>query len=63
MNWFTWATDYIAEGNVTAMSFRFTGLVKVAGSVYTPLPVLKTYARLAAKYEGCRKSATGRCLR
>ena len=61
--WFTWATDYVPEGNPTSMSFRFAGLVKVAGNVYTPLPVLKTYAGVAAKYEGCRKGANGRCSR
>ena len=61
--WFTWATDYVPEGNPTSMSFRFAGLVKVAGNVYTPLPVLKTYAGVAAKYEGCRKGTNGRCSR
>jgi hypothetical protein len=58
--WFTWATDYQTGGNPSSMSFRFAGLVRYDRGVFTPLPVLQTYTRLAARYEGCRKSTSAR---
>ncbi len=62
--WFTWATDYLTGGNPSSMSFRFAGLVKYDRGVFTPMPLLGTYQRLAAKNEGCRKSSSARtCLR
>ena len=41
--WFTWATDYLIGGPPQSMSFRFSGLVKVANRTFTPMPVLSTY--------------------
>jgi polysaccharide biosynthesis protein PslG len=62
--WFTWASDYIAEGEPTSMSYRFAGLVQVtARNVFQPLPILGTFSRSAAKYEGCRKSTNARRCR
>jgi hypothetical protein len=61
--WFTWASDYLPEGESTSMSFRFSGLVRYGRGVFTPLPVLGTYSALAAKYEGCRKSSNARRCR
>lgn len=61
--WSTWATDYQALGDMSDMTFRFTGLVRYdyATGVFTPLPLLATYARVAAKLEGCRKGPTAAC--
>ncbi|MBN1529417.1 MAG: beta-galactosidase [Thermoleophilaceae bacterium] len=61
--WFTWATDYQSGGNPSSMSFRFSGLVRYDRGVFSPLPVLGTFSRLAARYEGCRKSSSARRCR
>jgi hypothetical protein len=47
------------------MQFRYTGLNRWSGSVgdaFTPLPLLKAYADLAATYQGCRKTDTAKCV-
>lgn len=61
--WSTWATDYRAVGDIADMTFRFTGLVRYdySNGVFTPLPLLRTYADTAAALEGCRKGATAAC--
>jgi hypothetical protein len=57
--WFTWATP--ERGDST---FYFAGLVKVAGSAFTPKPALRAFTRVARRYEGCRKrSDARRCTR
>jgi polysaccharide biosynthesis protein PslG len=61
--WYAWATPYDAEGSLSTVSFRFSGLTRVRGSVFSPLPILRSYANVAAKYEGCRKSADARRCR
>ena len=42
------------------MSFRYAGLTRLRNGVFSPMPILRTYTRLARKYEGCRKSADAR---
>ncbi len=59
--WSSWATEYNAQGDLSDMIFRFTGLTRYAGGVFTPLPLLGTYVKTAARLEGCRKGSTGRC--
>jgi polysaccharide biosynthesis protein PslG len=62
--WFTWASDYSAGGGLSVETFRFSGLTRIANGTYIPLPLLKTYANVAAQLEGCRKSSDAtRCLR
>ncbi len=59
--WSSWATEYDAQGDLSDMIFRFTGLTRYAGGQFTALPLLATYAKTAARLEGCRKGPTARC--
>jgi hypothetical protein len=61
--WYAWATEYDTNSPLSVMAFRFGGLTRVAGGAFSPMPLLGTYARMAAKYEGCRKSADARRCR
>jgi Beta-galactosidase len=61
--WYTWATPYDASGVLSTMSFRFSGLTRLQGGVFSPMPILRTYAGVAAKYQGCRKSSDARRCR
>ncbi len=61
--WFAWATPYDNNTPQSDVTYRFAGLNRFAGGVFSTLPVLKTYSRLAAKYEGCRKSSNARRCR
>jgi hypothetical protein len=61
--WYNWASQYDADGALSVMSFRFAGLTRLRGGVFSPMPILRTYASLAAKYEGCRKSSNARRCR
>jgi hypothetical protein len=54
--WFTWASEYNTNSSTNTQPFRYAGLVKRAGTVFTPMPVLTTFSAVAARYEGCRKS-------
>jgi hypothetical protein len=58
--WYTWATPYDRAGALSTMTFRFSGLTRLSGGVFSPLPILRTYASVAAKYQGCRKSSDAR---
>jgi len=63
--WFTWASPYDNRTALSTMQFRYTGLNRWSGDVggsFTPLPVLKAYADLAATYEGCRKNDKAKCV-
>jgi hypothetical protein len=53
--WYTWASGYDRKGPPSVMTFRYSGLTRWRGSAFTALPILRTYARTAARYEGCRK--------
>jgi Beta-galactosidase len=61
--WYNWASQYDADGALSVMSFRFAGLTRLRSGVFSRMPVLRTYARIAAKYEGCRKSSNARRCR
>jgi hypothetical protein len=56
--WFNWASEYDANSPERDVAFRFSGLTKLAADAFTPQPILRTYAGVAARYEGCRKAAT-----
>ncbi len=61
--WYTWAspyTDTFAFG--TAPTFQYAGLVKWnTNQPFKTLPLLSSFARVVARYEGCRKNSSGRC--
>jgi polysaccharide biosynthesis protein PslG len=61
--WYTWASEYDRGGSVSTMTFRFSGLTRMQGGVFSPMPILRTYASVAAKYQGCRKSTDARRCR
>ncbi|MEA2376304.1 MAG: polysaccharide biosynthesis protein PslG [Thermoleophilaceae bacterium] len=61
--WYTWSSEYNAEGSPSVMSFRYAGLTRQRGSVFKPMPILKIYTSLARKYEGCRKGNDARRCR
>jgi hypothetical protein len=61
--WFSWATAYDAKSSFTDVSYRFTGLTRRRGNVFTAMPILRTYSSLAARYQGCRKGEDARRCR
>jgi Beta-galactosidase len=61
--WYVWATGYDRKGPASVMTFRYSGLTQWRGSAFTALPILRTYARTAARYEGCRKGDNARRCR
>ena len=61
--WYTWATPYDADSPQSDVSYRFSGLVRARSGAFAPMPVLGAYARVAARYEGCRKGADARRCR
>jgi len=58
--WYTWASQYDRKSAESVMSFRYAGLVRSHGGVFSRMPILRTYTSLARKYEGCRKSDDAR---
>ena len=61
--WFTWASPYDDNYVPSDVSYRFSGLTRFAGGAFTRKPILSTYAAVAARYEGCRKSDDARRCR
>jgi hypothetical protein len=61
--WFSWATEYDANSLSPDVPFRFAGLNRFSGGVFSAVPLLSVYARTAAKYEGCRKGSNARVCR
>ena len=61
--WYAWATEYDNNSPDSVMAFRYSGLNRFSGGVFSREPVLRTYTGLAAKYEGCRKSSNARRCR
>jgi hypothetical protein len=59
--WFSWATAYDNKSPQGDVSYRFTGLTRIRGNVFSRMPILRTYTQLASKYEGCKKAASGKC--
>ena len=57
--WYNWASEYeptFQPGGPGSLTFQYSGLNKLTGTTVTPLPLLGTYARMAARYQGCRKT-------
>lgn len=63
VQWYTWGTGYDPVGPETVMLFRYSGLTRMRGESFKPLPILKTYAAIAARFEGCRKRSDARRCR
>jgi hypothetical protein len=62
--WYIWASDFNANNPGSGVGFEFAGLVRrFPDGRFVPQPVLRTYARVAARYEGCRKSTNARVCR
>jgi hypothetical protein len=64
--WYNWASEYIptfAPGGPGSLTFQYAGLNKVDGATFSPMPLLGTYARTVARFEGCRKSTDARRCR
>jgi hypothetical protein len=61
--WFSWASAYDANSHLADVSYRFAGLTRQQGNAFSPMPILRAYASMAAKYQGCRKSADARRCR
>jgi Beta-galactosidase len=62
--WYTWASGYDRVGALSVMTFRYSGLTRWrGGDAFASLPILRTFARTAARYQGCRKSANARRCR
>jgi hypothetical protein len=61
--WFSWATPYNANSQSGDVSYRFAGLTKFSRGRFRPMPILRTYAKTARKYEGCRKTSNARRCR
>jgi hypothetical protein len=58
--WYSWSSEYDRDAPPSVMSFRYVGLVRSSGGSFSRMPLLKTYATLAAKYEGCHKTSDAR---
>jgi polysaccharide biosynthesis protein PslG len=61
--WYTWASQYDRSGALSVMSFRYAGLTRIRADRFTPMPILRTYSGVAARYQGCRKSSNARRCR
>jgi len=64
--WYNWASEYVprfAPGGPGNLTFQYSGLNKVDGTTYTPLPLLRTYGNVASRFEGCRKTTDARRCR
>lgn len=64
--WYSWASEYVSQitpGGPTALTFQYVGLNRLSGSQFTALPILATYTRTVARFEGCRKTAHARRCR
>ncbi len=61
--WYTWATQYDRRSPASVQAFRYSGLTRLRGGRFSPMPILRTYAGVARRYEGCRKSANARRCR
>lgn len=63
--WYTWASPYKVTNEFgNPPTFQYTGLVKwQPGQPFAPLPLLSAYARVAARFEGCRKTANAQVCR
>jgi polysaccharide biosynthesis protein PslG len=62
-DWYVWASQYDTNSALSVVAFRYSGLTRFAGGVFSRMPILRTYTRVAAKYQGCRKSSNARRCR
>jgi hypothetical protein len=58
--WYSWATEYDPNSQQSDVVFRYAGLNRFSGGVFSPMPILKVFSNVAAKYEGCRKTTDAR---
>jgi polysaccharide biosynthesis protein PslG len=58
--WYTWASPFDATASGSDVSYRFAGLNRISGGSFSVLPILNTYAQVAARFEGCRKGSDAR---
>lgn len=62
--WYSWATQYNPNDVPSIRAFRYSGLTRLNGNgSFTPMPLLRTFSSLAARYEGCRKTSNARRCR
>jgi hypothetical protein len=61
--WYDWASNFNANDPQSDVGYRFAGLTRFSGGIFRPQPVLGTYSRVAAAYEGCRKGTNARACR
>lgn len=61
--WYDWASTFNRNDPQSDVGFRFAGLTRFADGRFIVQPVLRTYASLAARYEGCRKGNDARHCR
>jgi hypothetical protein len=63
--WYTWASEYRRSFDFgIAATFQFAGLEQWRpGQPFTSLPLLRTYAATAARFEHCHKSSDARVCR
>jgi hypothetical protein len=54
--WYNWASEYNSKGPASVMSFRYSGLNRLRGGVFSTVSLLNIFSALARKYEGCPKS-------
>jgi hypothetical protein len=55
--WYTWASSFDKFDRSPGAGYDFAGLTHITYSgSFSAKPILKTYAQLAAHYEGCQKS-------
>jgi hypothetical protein len=61
--WYTWATQYDRNSPASVQAFRYSGLTRLRAGSFRTMPILRTYASVARRYEGCRKTANARRCR
>lgn len=64
--WYTWSSYYVPRSvDGFATSFQYAGLTRgsISGRSFHVMPLLATYRRTAARYEGCRKTSDARRCR
>jgi hypothetical protein len=63
VHWYNWASPYDNNAPEPVLIFNYTGLTRIRGGLVSPMPILRTFAGVAARYEGCRKSTNARRCR
>jgi hypothetical protein len=54
--WYEWASPYLSRSIAgEAPSFQYSGLNRTTAGGLQPMPLLRTYARVARSLEGCSK--------